>query len=122
VRELKTMHEQENTGNGANTPFVYFVSGTPAYPPNNPYEAARESLGADGDFREALRKRIQNGLVGGTWTIVPKAWWFHFLLQYVDYFRNNFSDPHEMEASAVEILRLIMQSSPDEAWNRVLEL
>jgi len=121
VRELKTIYEHENTGNGSDTPFVYFVSGTPAYPPNSLYEAARETLGADGDFREALRKRIENGLVDGTWTITPKAWWFHFLLQYVDYFRNNFSDPYDMEASAVEVLRLIMQSSPDKAWNRVLE-
>jgi hypothetical protein len=120
VRELETMNELENTRNGADTPFVYFVSGTPAYPPNRLYDAAREAIGAGGDFREELKKRIENGLVGGTWTIVPKAWWFHFLLQYVDYFRNNFSDSSEMEASALEILRLIMESSPDKAWDEVL--
>jgi hypothetical protein len=116
------MNTVDNPGNSAETPFVYFVSGTPAYPPNTVYQCAREVLETKSDFREALKNRIEEGFVGGILTVLPHSWWFHFLLQYIDYFRNNFSEPKEMETSAIEILRLIIEARPSEAWSLILQL
>ncbi len=116
------MNKLENTGNSSETPFVYFVSGTTVYPPNTIYQCASEALEAKGNFREVLKNRIEEGFISEIRTVLPNSWWFHFLLQYIDYFRNNFSEPKEMETSAVEILRLITQSPPDKAWTTVLQL
>jgi hypothetical protein len=111
----------ENTRNSAETPFVYFVSGTPVYPPNTLYECAGKALALKGDFRDLLKNEIEEGFIGGTLSVSPATWWFNFLLQYFEYFRNNFSEPEEMESSATEILRLIMSKPPEEAWAKVLE-
>lgn len=116
------MREVENTGNSAETPFVYFVSGTPAYPPNTIYECAREVLGVGGSVLEALKERITHGFIGGIWTVLPASWWFHFLLQYIDYFRNNFSEPKELENSAIELLRPMAELRPDAAWHAIRQL
>ena len=114
------MKKTENTGNSAETPFVYFVSGTPVYPPTTIYQCAAAVLEAKGNFHEELRKRVQEGFVGGSQSILPETWWFRFFLQFIDYFRNNFSEPKEMEASAIELLALMSKRSPDAAWNDIL--
>ena len=113
------MSKIENTGDHAETPFVYFVRGTPVYPPNSIYDCAREALKAE-NVREAIKKLISEGDVGGTWTVLPEGWWFHFLLQYVEYFQNSFSDPKEMETSAIELLKLMATLPPAEAWGHIL--
>jgi hypothetical protein len=78
----------ENTRNSAETPFVYFVSGTPVYPPNTLYECAGKALALKGDFRDLLKNEIEEGFIGGTLSVSPATWWFNFLLQYFEYFRN----------------------------------
>lgn len=115
------MTNVENTGSLIESPFVYFASGTPAYPPNTVYQCASEALGEKADLREVLKKRIEEGFIGGVWTVLPNSYWFHFLLQYVDYFRNNFAEPKELEKTAVEVLRLMIKSPPVEAWGEILQ-
>ena len=105
----------ENTGKSANSPFVYFVSGTPVYPPNNIYESASTALVAAGHkpLRDVLKEFAKTGMVGGTRSVLPEAWWFQFLLSYISYYVNNFSTPEEMEQSAVEALKLMMKTLPE---------
>jgi len=112
----------EDVGNSAVTPFVYFVSGTPIYPPNALYQSASEALAAVGEkslrnILEGLSKRRQ---FRGTWTVPPDAWWFHFLMSYLKHFTNNYSNPEEMERSASEALKLMMETPPGAAWENVV--
>ena len=108
----------ENTGNSTGTPFVYFITGTPVYPPNTIYESARDALTAPEhkSFHKTLKDLAKSGNVGGTWTILPEAMWYHFLLTYMNYFGNNFSEPGQMEQSALEALKLMTNKPPEAAW------
>lgn len=100
------------------TPFVYFVSGTSVYPPNTLYKCLNTALAATEQkpIREVLKEFAKVGDVGGQWAVLPDGWWYHFLLTYLNYFRNNFSAPEEMEKSALEILKLIAGRTPDAVW------
>jgi hypothetical protein len=108
----------EETGTSTASPFVYFLSGTPIYPPNTIYESARIALASTEhkSLREGLKALAKERSVAGRWTVPPEGWWYHFLLTYVEYFGNNFSEPQEMENSAVETLKLMMRTPPEAAW------
>ena len=108
----------KDTGKSTDTPFVYFVSGTPVYPPNSIYQSTQTALAALGDkpFSEALKDLAKTGNVGGTWTVLPEGWWYHFLSVYLNYFRNNFAEPEAMENSALEALKLMVKTPPEAAW------
>ena len=94
----------EETSTSTATPFVYFLSGTPIYPPNTIYESARTAFAAAerNSLKDALKGLGKERSVAGRWTVPPEAWWYHFLLAYFAYFGNNFSAPENMENSAVE--------------------
>lgn len=108
----------EETGRSTASPFVYFLSGTPIYPPNTIYESARTALAAaeHKSLKEVLKGLGKERSVSGRWTVPPEAWWYHFLAAYMEYFGNNFSAPENMETSAVETLKLMMRTPPDAAW------
>jgi hypothetical protein len=113
----------ENTGAPLKTPFVYYVSGVPVFPPNNIREMALDALKPDNSesLTDRLKSRVKNGLIGGTVAILPETWWNQFLLNYVAYFGNNFSEPREMEEHATRVLEIIASSSPKEAWKELVE-
>ena len=94
------------------------MSGTPVYPPNSIYQSTQTALAALGDkpFSEALKDLAKTGNVGGTWTVLPEGWWYHFLSVYLNYFRNNFAEPEAMENSALEALKLMVKTPPEAAW------
>lgn len=108
----------ENTGKSADTPFVYFVSGTPVYPPNSIYQSTRAALEAakEKPFKEVVKDLAKTGNVGGTWAVLPEGWWYHFFSVYLNYFRNNFAEPDTMENSALEALKLMVKTPPEAAW------
>ena len=113
----------QNAVKSTDTPFVYFVSGTPVYPPNTLYKGLNTALAAaeQKSFQEVLKEFAKVGDVAGQWAVLPEGWWYHFLLTYMNYFRNNFSAPEEMEKSALEILKLIAGgSSPDAVWPELI--
>jgi hypothetical protein len=110
----------ENTGNSMGTPFVYFVSGIPVYPPNTIYESTKAALSTAGLFHEGLRDLAKTGNVGGTWAVLPEAWWYHFLMSYKNSFGNNSAEPAKMEHSAVESLKLMTTTPPDVAWRHLV--
>jgi hypothetical protein len=108
----------ENTGDPTTTPFVYYISGIPVYPPNTILECAATAL-AEGEeipILQSLKNGAKEGNIGGTWTVLPEGWWYHFLLTFLTYFGNNFSEPAEMERSAVEALKLMTKFPPASAW------
>jgi hypothetical protein len=113
----------ENTGDPLKTPFVYYVSGVPVFPPNNVRETALNALKPDNSesLTERLKSRAKKGLIGGTVAILPETWWNQFLLNYVTYFGNNFCEPREMEEHAAKVLEIIAASSPEEAWKKLVE-
>lgn len=108
----------ENKVKSKDTPFVYFVSGTPVYPPNAVYESARIALDAatDKPIRETLKDLAKSGDVAGIWSVPPEAWWYHIFRSYLGYFANNLSAAEEMERSAVEALKLMIRIPPKDAW------
>lgn len=112
----------QNIVNPTETPFVYFVSGTPVYPPNSLYKCLNNALAAaeQKPIREVLKEFAKVGDVAGQWAVLPEGWWYHFLLTYLGYFRNNFSAPEELEQSALEILKLINGGAPDAAWPKLI--
>ena len=95
----------QNAVKSTDTPFVYFVSGTPVYPPNTLYKGLNTALAAaeQKSFQEVLKEFAKIGDVAGQWAVLPEGWWYHFLLTYMNYFRNNFSAPEEMEKSALPL-------------------
>ena len=101
---------------------MYFVSGTPVYPPNTIYDAANTALLAAREklLQAVLKELAKVGDVGGTWAVLPEGWWYHFLLMYMNYFANNFSDTAEMEKSAIEVLKLMTKEPPESAWHDVV--
>jgi len=112
----------ENTGEPTATPFVYFVSGIPVYPPNTICECVSTALAETEQkpLKQVLRDHARMGNVGGTWTVLPEGWWYHFLLTYLNYFSNNFSEPEEMESFALEALKLVTRTSPETAWHNLV--
>jgi len=115
--------KSQNTGDSTLTPFVYFVGGVLVYPPNTIYESARDALSEaySKPLATILQERIRRGFVGGPVAVLPEAWWNHFLLSYLRYFANNFSDPGEMEAQAVTALTIMVSASPREAWPTLID-
>ena len=113
----------ENTGDPTKTPFVYYVSGVPVFPPNNVRETALGVLKADNskNLTDRLKSRAKHGLIGGTVAILPETWWNQFFLNYVGYFGNNFSKPQELEEHAATVLEIIAASSSEEAWKKLVE-
>lgn len=112
----------QNIVNPTETPFVYFVSGTPVYPPNSLHKCLNNALAAaeQKPIREVLKEFAKVGDVADQWAVLPEGWWYHFLLTYLDYFRNNFSAPEELEQSALEILKVINGGAPDAAWPKLI--
>jgi hypothetical protein len=108
----------ENTGDPTTTPFVYYVCGIPVYPPNTIFECAATALAESEKIPilQSLKNRATEANIGGTWTVLPEGWWYHFLLTFLTYFRNNSSEPTEMERSAVEALELMTKIPPASAW------
>jgi hypothetical protein len=113
----------ENTGDPLKTPFVYYVSGVPVFPPNNLRETAIAALKLDGSetLKDRLRSRSKKGVIGGTVATLPDVWWNQFLFNYIDYFANNFSKPQELEEQAAIVLEIIATFPPEEAWSRLIE-
>jgi hypothetical protein len=109
----------ENAVKSTETPFVYFVSGIPVYPPNKIYECLSAALGASGEkpLVEVLKEYARGGDVGGSWTVLPEGWWYHFLLTYLTHFRNNFAEPEELEESAIKALNMMAKRPPEAVWS-----
>lgn len=116
------MNKPENTGDATKTPFVYFVSGTPVYPANTVYACAEEALKQGNlPIRQFLKEHAKQGSIGGISTILTDGWWFHFLLSYLDHYHSNFSEPQSLEDSAVQILRIMANAAPADAWNNLVK-
>jgi hypothetical protein len=116
-----------NTGDPTKSPFVYFVSGTAAYPPNSIYESAEHVLGAiDGAERQTasgiLNGLVKQGFIGGTRTTLPEAAWFGLIRNFLLYSSEQFSASDRMFALAVECLRLMTRQPADASWPHLRDL
>jgi hypothetical protein len=123
IGRKRQMHPP-SAGDPSVTPFVYYVGGsTPIYPPNTIYESARAALsGTDAKpLKTVLQERTKRGFVGGTVAVLPETWWNHYLLNYVNYFANNFSEPSEIEEQSVAALQIMAGAPPEEAWSKLVD-
>lgn len=70
-----------NYGDPEKSPFVRYISGTPVYPPNIIYEAARKILeypeGAN--LAQVCQGLTEKGAVGGQYAVLPESTWFAIL-------------------------------------------
>lgn len=68
-------------GDPEKTPFVRYVSGTPVYPPNTVYDAARKLLEypEDTNLAEVCKGLTERGAVGGQYAVLPHSTWFAIL-------------------------------------------
>lgn len=91
------------------------MSGTSVYPPNTLYKCLNNALAAaeQKPIRKVLKEFGKVGDVAGQWAVLPEGLWYHFLLAYLNYFRNSFLAPQELEKSAIEIFKLIDGRPPD---------
>lgn len=108
-------------GDPNTTPFVYFVSGTAVFPPNNLRDAARRLLESGNDtaaMRCAAAELAKHGFVGGTRTVVPEAFWYHYFGTFLSYPIENF-DNSSMECFARSALDLCVGTPPDVAWAKL---
>jgi len=113
-----------SAGDPSATPFVYYVGSMPIYPPNTIYESAKAAISESETkpLKTVLQERTKRGFVGGTVAVLPETWWSHYLLNYVNYFANNFSEPAEFEEQAAAALRIMAEGPPEEAWPKLIGL
>jgi hypothetical protein len=115
--------QPENTGDPLKSPFVYYVSGVPVFPPNDIREVAISALDESEKkpLGTVLQERVKRGFVGGTVAVLPEFWWNQFLLNYVKYFANNYSQAQEMEHHAGEALGIMTSTPAPEAWAALVD-
>jgi len=103
------------------TPFVRFVSGTLALPPNTLYESAHEVLARlrGQSIEEVFKGLIQTGLIGGQHTVLPESTWYALFKDYLTYFSREFSDSAGLGALLVESLAIMSLRPHEDAWKRL---
>src|SRR6266571_7170777 len=105
------------------TPFVRFVSGTLALPPNSLYESANEVLARlrEQSIEEVFKGLIQTGLIGGQHTVLPESTWYALFKDYLTYYSHEFSDSDGLEALLTESLAIMSVKPHEEAWEKLEE-
>lgn len=108
-------------GDPEKSPFVRYISGTPVYPPNTIYEAARKLLEypKNANLAEVCRSLTEQGAVGGQYAVLPQSTWFAILPIFFSYNVTAETQVADWQQRCRRALEIMQEQPHRAAWDKM---